>query len=206
MSLTSTRSSLQQPVHAATTCRRSAGRRWRRPSRRLRPSAGAAIGGPARLRRRLASPRRLPPSAVPRSHRAARRRPCRAPRRFRSPVRSRAGRSPAPARARLSSVLLIARITAVRSSRSSRAICLVAGHQPLASVDEEDDRDRHRQSRAGPGWTTSSCSGSSLAPYSPPVSNSSNAVAAPDRPAARASRASSRRSARRWRGASRSFG
>ena len=50
---------------------------------------------------------------------------------------------------------------------------LVAGHKTFAAVDDEHDQIGRTAARGRPRSTTSSCSGSSLAPNKPPVSVSS---------------------------------
>ena len=61
---------------------------------------------------------------------------------------------------------------------------LVARHQPFAPIDDENSRSAPAMARC-PCRITSSCSGSSLAPNMPPVSNSSKVV--PRQTAGRAS-------------------
>ena len=129
-------------------------------------SSGSELAGSEPL-----SPARLEPRR--RSRRAARRRPCRARRRSRAPARTRAGRTPSTTPARALVVGLVdgeqhraARSRAARARSSRRRGPALRVRRPEAPAD------RRRRSRAAPAATTSSCSGSSLAPYSPPVSNS----------------------------------
>ena len=92
------------------------------------------------------------------------------------PARTRADRTPSPARARLSSVLLMASRTGQAGLPQLLRDRLVARRPGPRGRRRRRPGDRRPTMARWPCRTTSSCSGSSLAPNRPPVSDSWNAA------------------------------
>ena len=152
-------------------------------------SASTSLSRPARGPAGRPSPKPLSRQRLDDLVEQIARRPCRARRRSRRPARTRADRTPSPALRALVVGLVDgqhdrqAGLRAARARSSRRPTRALRGHR------RETPADRRPSIARCPWRTTSSCSGSSLAPYSPPVSNSSN-VAPPhdDRPRQRVAR------------------